>query len=183
MPVSADSSLETAANEVFAVGLAPVGNSDFQQISIKSLPADTILSSGSDVAISTGGEPIDLSGWNLDHLEITPPIGFEGAMDPELTIVSQAINGGEVTVSKSIQISVGDADAVLATDPQLQEELLIGDQSSNDPGWDDPGLANLGHDQESGDAGSGDIMDEAVVVADESGSEVVSFDTYERQDW
>ena len=134
--------------------------------------------SGEHTAVSEGG-PVDLEGWDLNALEISPPPGFEGVIDGELHLTDLAFNGAEVTSVNSFSFTVGDANAPDQETLDAEEVILALDSepSSQQDGWD----ADLSDNAD--DGAESDVMGEAIVILDGPDATEVTLDSYERADW
>ncbi|WP_217621794.1 PA14 domain-containing protein [Phaeobacter inhibens] len=180
--VQADQDIAVDVNGTLDVGIGLEDASDSATVGIKGLPRDTILTSG-DNALVTDGGPVDLSGWNINALEVSPPPGYEGEINGEIVVSDTAFNSAPVTSSSDFTIPVGDATA--APEPVSQDEEVIaasGDGSAGDAAWDAlPELEDAGG--EASDTPQEDILAEPVVVQDVSEITQIGTETYERMDW
>ncbi|GFE66757.1 PA14 domain-containing protein [Litoreibacter roseus] len=170
------SDLDTAVDEnaTLEVGLDIGDASDAAMISIDGLPANTILHIG-DVSIVTDGKPADLTGLDVEVLEISPPPGFEGVIEGHISLTDKAFNGAEVSTHTPYSLTVGDAE--IASEQQNQDDDLLQQSGANQQGWD----AEM--DQSAEGFLEGDVMSESVPQHSSDEIAAVSTDTYERVDW
>ncbi|ATE94804.1 PA14 domain protein (plasmid) [Phaeobacter gallaeciensis] len=180
--VQADQDIAVDVNGTLDVGIGLESASDSATVGIEGLPRDTILTSG-DNALVTDGGPVDLSGWNIDALEVSPPPGYEGEIKGEIVVSDTAFNGAPVTSSSDFAIPVGDAAA--APEPVSQDEEVIapgGVASAGEVAWDAlPEADDAGG--EVTDTQQEDILAEPVVVQDVPEITQIGTETYERMDW
>ncbi|MEJ6392123.1 PA14 domain-containing protein [Gymnodinialimonas sp. 2305UL16-5] len=153
---------------------------DSAQLQMTGLPSDTIVISG-DMSVVSDGSPIDLSEFNLNTLEISPPPGFEGLIEGEILATDQAFNGSEVTSTSSFSFVVGDAENAQdsAKDDYAQaSEMEQSEASAQSAGWDsdaDPEES----DQETED----DVMSEPVYKSGSCDGMEVCVEHHDRPDW
>lgn len=164
---------ETGAFEV-AIELDQA--SDQAAVSLEGLPPNTLLISGEDSLMTDGGSA-DLSGWDLDFLEISPPPGFDGAIDGEILVTDIGFNGARLTSDIPFKLDVGQTDEI-AKDlaPDLSETLAATITVEPPAPW------HIDQSQSHGE-NDGDVMAEAVLT--NLGSEISCIETevYERIDW
>ncbi|MQY44431.1 hypothetical protein GG681_17445, partial [Epibacterium sp. SM1969] len=178
--LQADAPEQVAENGTLDIGISVDGASADASIVIDGLPANTLLVSGDEAALSDGS-PIDLTGWDLDHLELSPPPGFEGTIEGDLQVSDTAFNGAEVSSSNTFTLQVGEPgdvppeEGVDVLEIQAAQDAL---DSGADTGWD----ADLSDVEPSGDQG-GDVMSEPVLSNANAEITVIDTDTYERVDW
>ena len=180
--VQADQDIAVDVNGTLEVGIGLEGASDSATVGIEGLPRDTILTSG-DNALVTDGGPVDLSGWNISALEVSPPPGYEGEIKGEIVVSDTAFNGAPVTFSSDFTIPVGDT--TITPEPVSQGEEGIGPESSmssGDAAWD--AFTELS--EEGGqdyDTSQEDVLAEPVFVQESQEISQISTETYERTDW
>ncbi|MBM7068660.1 PA14 domain-containing protein [Actibacterium sp. 188UL27-1] len=75
-----------------------------QEVTIEGMPPGFVLTAG-DVSAETTGAPLSLDGWDLSQLQITPPLGFEGPVDAEIS----GNDGFGTTATATLNIEVSDA--------------------------------------------------------------------------
>ncbi|WP_293574978.1 PA14 domain-containing protein [Phaeobacter sp.] len=187
--LQADQDLAVEVNGTLDVGIDLSNASDSATVGVEGLPPNTIVTSG-DNAIVTDGNPVDLSGWNIDALEVSPPPGYEGEINGEITVNDTAFNGAPVSSSSEFSIPVGDPET--APDPDLPDvdpapSAAGAEAGAADMGaWDAAGSDDGGDGGDAGDgggAGQPDVMAEPVVVQQAPEVTQINTDTYERTDW
>ncbi|WP_299846465.1 PA14 domain-containing protein [uncultured Roseovarius sp.] len=179
--VHADTDLSVPENGTIEIQLnnAEIGPSG--SVSVSGLPADTILVSG-DHSLVSDGEEVDLTGWDLDMIELMPPPEYEGVISAEVTVSDTAFNGEETQTTNTFEIEVGDADR----QPQLgdgHEDLLMsgdGTAEGGDPGWVEGSTAADGENE---DGSEDNVMDEPVEDSNSAEQSNEMTETYERSDW
>ncbi|MCE4555368.1 matrixin family metalloprotease [Roseateles cellulosilyticus] len=74
-------------------------------LTLDGTPIGAVLSDG--VHTAQGGAPIDLTGWRLGQLSLTPPAGFTGDLRLTVTAASrETSNGASASVSQSVSVTV-----------------------------------------------------------------------------
>ena len=178
--VQADNELAVPENGTLDVQLAHTDYGSDATVTISGLPEDTILVSGSDSIVSDGSE-VDLSGWDLDLIELMPPPGYEGLISAEITVVDTAFNGETVQNTETFEIEVGDIENA-APEDRSDESMLMAegeDPEGGGAGWADD-AATQGDGSESSDD---DVMQEPVSENHGSDESFETTETYERNDW
>ncbi|MEW2918373.1 PA14 domain-containing protein [Ruegeria sp. ANG10] len=185
--VQADQDVAVDVNGTLDVGVALEAASVGATVAIEGLPPNTILTSGDNAHVTDGG-PVDLSGWNTDALEISPPPGFEGAINGEIVVYDTAFNGASVTSSSEFMIAVGEADNALGSEGPGPDMILPeGDQTEAsrhaDMAWDDlPERDGSGEAEASGISQS-DVLAEPVSIQNVPDVTQIGTETHERLDW
>ncbi|MEM9433427.1 MAG: PA14 domain-containing protein, partial [Pseudomonadota bacterium] len=149
-----------------------------EMITINGMPEDTIVFIDGEVYVSDG-QPIDVTGQDLNVLEISPPPGFEGTIEGEITTVSHAFNGQEVSASTPIELTVGDPLSDQTSGPDGPGDLLIMEDSEDLPenaAWTE---SEAGNENDDGN----DVLSEEIADFQVSDNTQEQFDTYERYDW
>ncbi|WP_299734426.1 PA14 domain-containing protein [uncultured Roseobacter sp.] len=177
--VTAVDDLAVPQNGMIAVGIGDDNLSDAATVQMSGLPADTILMSGDQVAVSDGSE-IDLTGWDLSLLELAPPPGFEGTISGEITTTDTAFNGQMVSGSDEFSIDVGDVDngQNQSSDGETSDAWASYESADASSSWVD-----AADDQGAGDEQNEDVMAEEVEENHGSEQNHEMNETYERQDW
>ncbi|WP_299406971.1 PA14 domain-containing protein [uncultured Roseobacter sp.] len=177
--VTAVDDLAVPQNGMIAVGIGDDSLSDAATVQMSGLPADTILMSGDQVAVSDGTE-IDLTGWDLSLLELAPPPGFEGTISGEITTTDTAFNGQMVSGSDEFSIDVGDVDngQNQSSDGETSDAWASYESADASSSWVD-----AADDQGAGDEQNEDVMAEEVEENHGSEQNHEMNETYERQDW
>jgi len=178
--VQADTAIAAEENGTIEVGIDLSGASDQTAVMLDGLPANTILMSGDDAALSDGG-PVNLTGWNIDFLELSPPPGFEGAISGEILVADVGFNGASVSSSSAFSLTVGEVADVQSDEMTEVMEVsagIEGGAAQAEAGWD----AEIGEDDAEAE-GSGDVMAEPTVNSVDTDIGGVDTETYERVDW
>ncbi|WP_299500534.1 PA14 domain-containing protein [uncultured Roseobacter sp.] len=177
--VTAVDDLAVPQNGMIAVGIGDDNLSDAATVQMSGLPADTILMSGDQVAVSDGSE-IDLTGWDLSLLELAPPPGFEGTISGEIITTDTAFNGQMVSGSDEFSIDVGDVDngQNQSSDGETSDAWASYESADASSSWVD-----AADDQGAGDEQNEDVMAEEVEENHGSEQNHEMNETYERQDW
>ncbi|MEE2816985.1 MAG: PA14 domain-containing protein, partial [Pseudomonadota bacterium] len=184
--LQADQDVAVDVNGTLEVGIDLSAASSGATVGVEGLPPDTIVTSG-DKAIVTDGGPVDLSGWNINALEVSPPPGYEGEINGEIIVNDTAFNGAPVTSSSDFSIPVGDTTLTPEADlPDAEVPVAMSDgaaeTASMDAAWDEaPGADDGGDSAEP--AAEPDVMAEPVVVPEAQEVTQINTETYERTDW
>ena len=177
--VNATDDLAVPQNGMMTLGIDDDTLSDAAIVKISGLPADTILMSDDNVAVSDGGE-IDLSGWDLSLLEMAPPPNFEGVISGEITTTDTVFNGQTVVGQDSFSIEVGDVDHQQASQrgDDRSDDLATYENGGGASSW-----VETAEEDDQADGQGEDPMSEEVIdnQGAEQGHEMN--ETYERQDW
>ncbi|MCI5101012.1 PA14 domain-containing protein, partial [Phaeobacter italicus] len=184
--LQADQDVAVDVNGTLEVGIDLSAASSGATVGVEGLPPDTIVTSG-DKAIVTDGGPVDLSGWNINALEVSPPPGYEGEINGEIIVNDTAFNGAPVTSSSDFSIPVGDT--TLTPEPGLPDAEVpvamsdgAAETASVDAAWDEAPDADDGGDSAE-PAAEPDVMAEPVVVPEAQEVTQINTETYERTDW
>ncbi|MBY6045519.1 PA14 domain-containing protein [Phaeobacter italicus] len=184
--LQADQDVAVDVNGTLEVGIDLSAASSGATVGVEGLPPDTIVTSG-DKAIVTDGGPVDLSGWNINALEVSPPPGYEGEINGEIIVNDTAFNGAPVTSSSDFSIPVGDTTLTPEADlPDAEVPVAMSDgaaeTASMDAAWDEAPDADDGGDSAE-PAAEPDVMAEPVVVPEAQEVTQINTETYERTDW
>lgn len=174
--VQADPALAIEENGTLALGIDLTGASDQADVAIEGLPANSLIVGAEAAAMSDGGS-VDVTGWDIDYLEISPPPGFEGAIDGQIVITDTGFNGAPVMSTTAFSMEVGDPDALVKLDaPDEFAFFASGSVNGNVASWDTESSAAAQDD-------SDDVLNEDVISP--SHSEITSIETEacERVDW
>lgn len=180
--VTANTDLSVPENGTLEMRLSVSDLEGDGTVIMSGIPADTILVSGEDSIVSDGSD-LDLSGWDLDLVEMMPPPGFEGIISADVFFSDTAFNGEPVEATQTFDIEVGDISNASSGD-NGDEEVLMAEGQQDDAGnqgWaDDPserGDNNADNEQDD------DVMNEPVSESNGSEQSHETMDTYERNDW
>ena len=179
--VTADTDLAVPENGTLEMGLSIPDMGDESSVIVSGIPADTILVSGEDSIVADGSD-LDLSGWDLDMVELMPPPGFEGIISAEFAYADTAFNGEPIEATRSFEIEVGD----ISNAPSGQggdEDVFLADADDNsgNQGW--AGDQAEPRDDDGDHERDDDVMDEPVSESGSSEQSHEMTDSYERNDW
>ncbi|MEO0568762.1 MAG: PA14 domain-containing protein, partial [Pseudomonadota bacterium] len=167
--------LAVEENGTLEVGIELNAGSENASVELSGLPIDTIIISGEEAAV-VSDEPLDLSGWNLDLLEISPPPNFEGEVRGEITFSDTAFNGQSVSSSEPFSFTVGEPDSV--SGPTAQDDMIQSDDAQNGSERQN----NPYYDGES-DGEADDVMTEPAQVQENRDAADLCMETHETAEW
>ncbi|MEM8956750.1 MAG: PA14 domain-containing protein [Pseudomonadota bacterium] len=177
--VQADPNLTVPENGMLTVGIEAETLSDSASIQIQGLPAHTIVMTDGASAVSDGG-PVDVSGWDIDAIEIAPPPGYVGEITGHIVLEDAAFNGETVQSTSEFSISVGEGGETTGPDGS-DDAILLADASG--AGGEDPNLLLLDDAGDSSDPHQDDVMAQPVEQPGEVDCSTLTMDSYERCDW
>ncbi|MEM6577403.1 MAG: PA14 domain-containing protein [Pseudomonadota bacterium] len=178
--VTAKPDLDIEQNGSTQVAL-DIGNPDaVETVMINGLPADTVLFLGDETFVTDGG-PLDVSGHDLSMMEISPPAGFAGTIEGDVSTLSRGFNGQMTNGGTTFEISVGedamaqsltlDADSSVLMMEEAQSTTDLAAWTQNEP----PENEN--------ENDPDDVMSEEISEFQISETSEDQIDTYERYDW
>ncbi len=173
--MQADPGLSVPKDDAIQVGIQVSHASDQANVTLEGLPANTLIISG-EHSVITNGDPVDLSGCNLNHLELSPPVGFEGVIHGQIVVSDIDSAGTLITSENPFALTVGD-DPV-SPGISLDEELAYEALHSSTPGtlpWDAIHSTD--------NAPEVDVLDEPISTLGDANITCIETDTYERFDW
>ncbi len=175
--VQADAGTTIEKDGSFELGIDLSHASPTASVSLEGLPPNTMILSGEDAALSDGGS-VELQGWNIDMLEISPPPGFEGTIKAEITVSDKGFNGANISSETQIDLVVGHPDDTEGATMQQGQDLSNLLQSETDEllAWD-------AHSSPADDGAETDVMAETVQTSPEAEITSIQSDAYERVDW
>ncbi|MEM9342077.1 MAG: PA14 domain-containing protein [Pseudomonadota bacterium] len=178
-PVTAKPDLEIEQNGTLEVAIHVDDGTDLQSVVIDGLPADTVVFLGEKTLVSDGGS-LDVSGHDLDFLQIAPPSGFVGTIEGQVTTVSRHFNGQLSKDQTSFEARVGE-DAVVGrmTVKQDGDVLIMESDADGERG----AAAWTKEDDGDREDSSDNVMAEEIVALDDPKGSEEHMDTYERYDW
>ncbi|MEL7217184.1 MAG: PA14 domain-containing protein, partial [Pseudomonadota bacterium] len=162
---------EIDPNGTLDVGLFLDGATADAQFAISGLPSGTLINSGEDAAI-VDDQPVDVSGWNLASIQISPPPSFEGQIDGTVQVSDTAFNGARVTGEHDFAFTVGDVAADIGQE-QIPQALLEFEAGKLAGDWTIVG------DVEENNLDD-DVMSEAVEHAGVADAASVALEVYDR---
>ncbi|MEM6387562.1 MAG: PA14 domain-containing protein [Pseudomonadota bacterium] len=158
-----------------------VGNPNaMEAVTIDGLPADTVLFLGDETLITDGG-PLDVGGHDLSLMEVSPPAGFVGTIEGEVSTLSRGFNGQLTKGGTSFELSVGEDASARALTTNEDSSLMMVDSMQEKPeatAWTQDDKA----DQDSANDAD-DVMSEEISEFQISEISEGQVDTYERYDW
>ena len=172
-----DQSVAVKEDETAEISYAHDGGPE-AVVSLSGLPSGTMIFDGEN-AVMTDGSDVDLSGWDLTALDVSPPYGFTGTIDAEISVSVENSRGTTSVQTDQIEIEVGDPTMTLS-----QSSIPVNHAQSESGGWVEAsempsgaeGAAEQNQNEEN-------VMNEEIVVPPGSANEAEQFETYERSDW
>ncbi|WP_412072337.1 type I secretion C-terminal target domain-containing protein [Pseudomonas fluorescens] len=113
--------------------------SESLRITLSDLPAGSTLTDGTDIHsfnAAAGSTSVDITGWNLSTLKLTPPANYSG--DINLTVTATAKDGDAQSVSTSLPLvvhvaAVNDPSVLTGdTNTVAEDHVAIGNVLGND---------------------------------------------------
>ncbi|MEM6387946.1 MAG: PA14 domain-containing protein, partial [Pseudomonadota bacterium] len=166
---------EIEQNGTFEVAIQLDNASDAATVEIAGLPPDVIVVSG-DQSLISDGRVVDLAGWDVGQLEISPPSSFEGLIEGEIIVHDIAFNGAPITSTSSFELGVGDTDAEPA------DAIILGEQDY-DTQRSNVETQNGFEGDDGSDLDDEHALSEKVVVREPDEISEMSLDSHERIDW
>lgn len=92
---------------VINTALTDTDGSETLGVTIGGLPPGSILSDGMGNTVTAGATQVDVSGWELTHLTLTPPPYFEGKIELVVTsTATETVGGDKATVTQQLPITI-----------------------------------------------------------------------------
>lgn len=91
-------------------GLTDTDGSESLSVTLSGIPAGSVLSDGAGHTIKVGGTPVDVTGWKLSSLTLTPPAYYEGKFNIAVTATATESLGGSDSTPGQIPVTVYKAD-------------------------------------------------------------------------
>ncbi|UZM93419.1 retention module-containing protein [Pseudomonas putida] len=91
-------------------GLTDTDGSESLSVTLSGIPAGSVLSDGAGHTIKVGGTPVDVTGWKLSSLTLTPPAYYEGKFTIAVTATATESLGGSDSTPGQIPVTVYKAD-------------------------------------------------------------------------
>jgi len=110
-----------------AASLADVDGSESLTVEIANAPAGTTFSDGVNTVVA-GADAVDVSGWDLANLELTPASNSDADFDLEVRATSTESSGDATTVTQDVYVEVtcvADA-AVLTVGEDVENQVIEG---------------------------------------------------------
>ncbi|MEQ9617358.1 MAG: Ig-like domain-containing protein [Phycisphaerales bacterium] len=96
----------SAALDIGATVTDTDGSESISQITITGAPVGSVFYDGVNTAMSIG-DPIDVTGWDLDNLRIAPTPNYDTNFDLSVNVTTEeASNGHQTTASDSLTVNV-----------------------------------------------------------------------------
>ncbi|MBR7523878.1 type I secretion C-terminal target domain-containing protein [Pseudomonas juntendi] len=89
-----------------STALTDTDGSETLSVSLSGIPKGTVLSDGAGHTVTVGSTPVDVTGWKLSSLTLTPPTYYKGSFD--VTVISTATEsvGGSAIATGNIPVTV-----------------------------------------------------------------------------
>nr|WP_329603999.1 immunoglobulin-like domain-containing protein [Pseudomonas asiatica] len=87
-------------------GLVDTDGSESLSVTLSGIPAGSVLSDGAGHTIKVGGTPVDVTGWKLSSLTLTPPAYYEGKFTIAVTATATESLGGSDNTPGQIPVTV-----------------------------------------------------------------------------
>ncbi|WEA20752.1 retention module-containing protein [Pseudomonas juntendi] len=89
-----------------STALTDTDGSETLSVSLSGIPKGTVLSDGAGHTVTVGSTPVDVTGWKLSSLTLTPPTYYKGSFD--ITVISTATEsvGGSAITTGNIPVTV-----------------------------------------------------------------------------
>ncbi len=83
------------------------GSETLTAVTLAGLPGGFTLTDGTNTATSDGTAPIDITGWTLDAITITPADGFAGTVTIDVAATStESSNGDQATATETVTVTI-----------------------------------------------------------------------------
>ncbi|WP_200627146.1 retention module-containing protein [Pseudomonas sp. LAM2023] len=89
-----------------STALTDTDGSESLSVSLSGIPKGTVLSDGAGHTVTVGTGPVDVTGWKLSSLTLTPPAYFKGSFDIAVTSVATESVGGSAVTTGNIPVTV-----------------------------------------------------------------------------
>ena len=119
-------------------GLVDTDGSEILSYTIGNIPVGALLSDGTNNFTATAGNAsVDVSGWNLAGLSLTPPLGFTGSITLQYTATAtESANGSTASTSLPLTLNIIAANtapvAVADSGSGNEDSVLTGNVLTND---------------------------------------------------
>jgi hypothetical protein len=154
-PLVASDALRAAPGEALTLDIGLDTAGQIGALGIGGLPDGTVLMAGDHVAVAGGGD-LDLTGWELDALEIVPPPGYAGEMALTVTAEGTDAVGAPFQATRSLELSVEYPDGnVVGAEDATDAEGGAGAGDWTQAGMNVPDLAAVDAEAEPCDPNSG----------------------------
>ncbi|HDS1820129.1 TPA: type I secretion C-terminal target domain-containing protein [Pseudomonas putida] len=89
-----------------STGLTDTDGSETLNVTLSGIPKGTVLSDGAGHTVTVGGTPVDVTGWKLSGLTLTPPAYYKGSFDITVTSTATESLGGSDSITGKIPVTV-----------------------------------------------------------------------------
>ncbi|HEN8802199.1 TPA: type I secretion C-terminal target domain-containing protein [Pseudomonas putida] len=89
-----------------STGLTDTDGSETLNVTLSGIPKGTVLSDGAGHTVTVGGTPVDVTGWKLSGLTLTPPSYYKGSFDITVTSTATESLGGSDSITGKIPVTV-----------------------------------------------------------------------------
>ncbi|MFK3816245.1 immunoglobulin-like domain-containing protein, partial [Pseudomonas sp. NPDC089407] len=86
--------------------LTDTDGSETLAVTLSGIPKGTVLSDGAGHTVTVGSTPVDVTGWKLSGLTLTPPAYYKGSFDITVTSTSTESLGGSAITTGNIPVTV-----------------------------------------------------------------------------
>ncbi|MDD2052609.1 type I secretion C-terminal target domain-containing protein [Pseudomonas putida] len=88
-------------------GLTDIDGSETLGVTIGGLPPGSILSDGIGHTVTAGSTQVDVSGWDLSSLTLTPPPDFVGKIELVVTsTATETVGGDKATITEQLPVTI-----------------------------------------------------------------------------
>uniref|UniRef100_UPI00397C4107 immunoglobulin-like domain-containing protein n=2 Tax=Pseudomonas TaxID=286 RepID=UPI00397C4107 len=89
-----------------STALTDTDGSESLTVTLSGIPKGTVLSDGAGNTVTVGTGPVDVTGWKLSSLTLTPPAYYKGSFDVTVTSVATESLGGSAITTGNIPVTV-----------------------------------------------------------------------------
>ncbi|MFV3290979.1 immunoglobulin-like domain-containing protein, partial [Pseudomonas sp. NY11955] len=86
--------------------LTDTDGSETLNVTLSGIPKGTVLSDGAGHTVTVGSSPVDVTGWKLSGLTLTPPAYYKGSFDITVTSTATESLGGSAITTGNIPVTV-----------------------------------------------------------------------------
>ncbi|WP_182375464.1 retention module-containing protein [Pseudomonas putida] len=89
-----------------STALTDTDGSESLNVTLSGIPKGTVLSDGAGHTVTVGTAPVDVTGWKLSSLTLTPPAYYKGSFDITVTSTATESLGGSAITTGNIPVTV-----------------------------------------------------------------------------
>ncbi|BBU42723.1 hypothetical protein PPTS312_06380 [Pseudomonas putida] len=89
-----------------STALTDTDGSETLNVTLSGIPKGTVLSDGAGHTVTVGSSPVDVTGWKLSSLTLTPPAYYKGSFDITVTSTATESLGGSAITTGNIPVTV-----------------------------------------------------------------------------